>query len=148
MSFEISPATHAGIESTTESVIVVPGSPEVNVIALVPCPAVMSPPVSVQASICPGPESDEALSPSVAGGTDKGAVMFGDGKGQSKTVVCTRAVLLSETGSTRAPETSELLVRVPATEGVPTIWTVAMAPRSRSPRSQCTPNDSSVQDPW
>src|SRR4030095_15942779 len=110
--------------------------------------SVIPPRASAHASVCPGPESAEAVRPSVAGGTDTGAVMFGAGKGQSKTVVCTSAVLLSETGSTRAPETSELLVSVPATEGVPTIWTVAVAPRARSPRSQCAPNVSSVQDPW
>src|SRR5262245_10729686 len=132
MSFEISAASHAGIESTTESVIVVPGSPEVNVTASVPWPAVSSPPVKVQASVCPGPESDDACRPAVAGGTETGAVMLGDGKGQLNTVVCTSAVLLSETGSTRAPETSELLVSVPATDGVPTIWTVAVAPRAMS----------------
>src|SRR5262245_27962370 len=141
-------AEQPGIESATESVIVVPGSLEVKVTALVPWPAVIAPPVSVQVSVCPGPESEDAVSPSVDGGTETRAVTFGAGNGQATTVVWTIAVSLLESGSTRAPETSELLVSVPATDGVPTITTVAVAPRARSPRSQWAPCDSSVQEPW
>src|SRR5690349_20566301 len=108
----------------------------------------MVPPTSDHSSSWPGPESEEASSPAVAEGTETGAVIVGAGNGHATTAVCTDAPLLSDTGSMPLSSTVALLVRVAGTDGVATIATVATAFGAMSPRSQFTPNVTSVQEPW
>src|SRR5512147_1419235 len=135
-------------ESTTPSVIVVPGAPEVKLIAVVPCPESIDPPVSVQASAWPGPDETLAERPPVSGATDTGAVIEGAGNGQSVTVVCTCTESLPGFGSRPVTWTRAFDVSVPTAPGVPTISIVAEAPLAMGPRSQAAPCASTLHEPW
>src|SRR5262245_12115284 len=77
MFFEASGEMHPLADSVTVQCIVVPGEAASKMICREPCPAVMTPPESVQSQVEPGWFTTLAEAPDAPTGTEMGAVMTG-----------------------------------------------------------------------
>src|SRR5689334_10803613 len=102
---------HPLADSTTVHAIVVPGEAASKTICREPCPAVMTPPDSVQVHVDPGWLTTLAAAPEAPTGTESGAVITGM-EGVVLTVTRTDAALVDE--QPFAPVTVKLYVVVDA----------------------------------